>query len=182
MPMRGRSTSAGAGQADSVRMERTSEPRTDAEGELLRGWLQFHREALAANCEGMKGEQLLTQSSPPSTLTLLGLVRHLTEMESHYLVHALTGVDKGFVYCTEDDDEADIEHLDLGMVSASMSRWEDTAAEADGLLSVQPDLSAQVATGWGSVRWHLVKVIQEYARHNGHADIIRERIDGLRGE
>ncbi|MBA3232831.1 MAG: DinB family protein [Propionibacteriales bacterium] len=163
-------------------MERISEPRTDNEGELLRGWLRFHREALASKCEGMTDQQLLTQSSPPSTLTLLGLVRHLTEMESHYLVRALSGVDKGFVYCTDDDDEADIEHLDVSMIGGSMSRWQDTLAEANELLSAQPELSAQVAAGWGSVRWHLLKVIQEYSRHNGHADIIRERIDGLRGE
>ena len=103
-------------------------------------------------------------------------------MESHYLVQALSGVDKGWVYCTDDDDEADIERLDLSMVSGSMSRWQDTVAEADKLLSAESELSAQVAAGWGSVRCHLLKVIQEYARHNGHADIIRERIDGLRGE
>lgn len=53
---------------------------------------------------------------------------------------------------------------------------------ADRLVSAHADLDAQVATGWGSVRWHLVKVLQEYPRHNGHADIIRERIDGSRGE
>ena len=174
-------------------MERISEPRSrrgsvfasfgaDDERELLLGWLRFHREALASKCEGMTDEQLLAQSSPPSTLTLLGLVRHLTEMESHYLVQALSGVDKGWVYCTDDDDEADIERLDLSMVSGSMSRWQDTVAEADKLLSAESELSAQVAAGWGSVRCHLLKVIQEYARHNGHADIIRERIDGLRGE
>lgn len=149
---------------------------------MLRGWLQFHREALAAKCEGMTDEQLLAQSAPPSSLSLLGLVRHLTEMENHYLVHALSGVDKGFVYCTEDDDEADIEHLNLSMVRESMSRWAAKIAEADGLLSAQSDLAAEVAAGWGSVRWHLVKVIQEYARHNGHADVLRERIDGTRGE
>ncbi len=163
-------------------MERISQPRTDDEVELLLGWLHFHRGALAAKCEGMTDQQLLTQSSSPSSLTLLGLIRHLTEMENHYLTHALTGVDRGYVYCTEDDDEADIEHLDVSMVSGSMRKWEEVVAEADDLLTAHRDLSSPVAAGWGSVRWHLVKVIQEYARHNGHADIIRERIDGLRGE
>ena len=163
-------------------MERVAEPKMDAEAELLRGWLQFHRNALAAKCEGMSDEQLVAQSAPPSTLSLLGLVRHLTEMETHYLVHALSGVDRGFVYCTKDDPEADIENLDVGMVRESISRWEEAIGEADLLLTAQPDLDADVATGWGSVRWHLIKVIQEYARHNGHADILRERIDGTRGE
>lgn len=163
-------------------MDRTPEPTADGERELVLGWLNFHRDALAAKCEAMTDEQLVTVSAPPSTLTLLGLVRHLTEMESHYLVHALSGQNRGFNYCTDDDPEADIEHLDVSMVGESMSRWRQEREAADALIARHADLSEPVATGWGSVRWHLLKVLQEYARHNGHADIIRERIDGSRGE
>jgi hypothetical protein len=149
---------------------------------LLLGWLDFHRDALAAKCAGMTDEQLVTASAPPSTLTLLGLVRHLTEMERVYLGHALSGVNNGFNYCTDENEEADIEGLDASMADESMRRWREERAAADALIAGTEDLSAMVATGWNTVRWHLLKVLQEYARHNGHADIIRERIDGARGE
>ena len=163
-------------------MERTPEPESVPERELLLGWLSFHRNALAAKCEGMSDKQLIEQSAPPSTLSLLGLVRHLTEMERHYIGHALSGDDRGFAYCTVEDEEADIENLDVSMVEVSQRNWQDQMRESDALVARYDDLGADGATGWFSVRWSLLKVIQEYARHNGHADIVRERIDGLRGE
>ncbi len=163
-------------------MERTPEPESVPERELLLGWLSFHRDALAAKCEGMSDKQLIEQSAPPSTLSLLGLVRHLTEMERHYIGHALSGDGRGFAYCTDEDEEADIENLDVSMVEVSQRNWQDQMRESDALIARYDDLGADGATGWFSVRWSLLKVIQEYARHNGHADIVRERIDGLRGE
>jgi hypothetical protein len=161
---------------------RTPEPTAADETGLLLGWLQFHRDALAAKCEGLSDEQLVEQSAPPSTLSLLGLVRHLTEMERHYLVRALSGEDLGLHYCTDEDPEADIEGIDAAMVEASMRTWRDEVRAADRLLDRHPDLSATAAGSARAVRWHVVKVLQEYARHNGHADLVRERIDGARGE
>ena len=79
---------------------------------------------------------------------LLGLVRHLTEMERHYLVYALSGQHHGFNYCTEDDGEADIERLDISMVGESMSRWRQERDTADILIAQCADLSEPVATGW----------------------------------
>jgi hypothetical protein len=67
-------------------MERTRQPGDAGERALLTGWLAFHRHALAAKCEGLTEEQLVTVSAPPSDLSLLGLVRHLTEMERVHLV------------------------------------------------------------------------------------------------
>ena len=149
---------------------------------LLLGWLNFHRDALAAKCDGLTPDQLVLASAPPSTLSLLGLVRHLTEMERHYLVHALSGEDRGFHYCTSENPDADIEGIDASMAEDSMRRWHSERADADTLIARCTDPSAPVATGWNTVRWHLLKVIQEYARHNGHADLVRERIDGATGE
>ena len=163
-------------------MDRSPEPASGSERDLLLGWLQFHRHALAAKCEGMTDDQLLDQSAAPSTLSLLGLVRHMTEMERHYLGHALSDDGRGFAYCTDEDEEADIEGLDVSMVPSSQRGWRDQMTETDTLLGRYDDLGVDVATGWFTVRWALLKVIQEYARHNGHADIVRERIDGLRGE
>ena len=162
-------------------MERAPEPEALDEVGAVLGWLDFHRDALAANCEGLTADQLVTASAPPSSLTLLGLVRHLTEIERDYLVNELSGLDGGFVY-TNDDEEADIEGLDASMVDESMARWRDERAAADTVLGGYDDLSALGPSGKYTVRAYVLKVVQEYARHNGHADIIRERIDGTRGE
>jgi hypothetical protein len=106
------------------------EPGDGDERIVLQGWLEFHRSALAAKCAGLDAAQLVTASSPPSNLTVLGLVRHA----------------------------------------------------ADALLRQHPSLDA-IGTGNGrSVRWNLQKLVGEYARHNGHADLLRERIDGSTGE
>lgn len=121
------------------------------------------------------------QSAPPSTLSLLGLVRRMTEMERHYRGDALSGDGRGFLYCAEDE-EGDIDNLDVTMTVYSLRRWREQMAATDMLISRYDDLSADGATGWFSVRWSLLKVIEEYARHNGHADIVRERIDDQRGE
>lgn len=163
-------------------MERAPEPEANDEVGVVVGWLNFHRDALAAKCDGLTDEQLVTASAPPSTLTLLGLVRHLTEIEHDYLVNDLSGENHGVIYCTDDDPEADIENLDASMVADSMERWRRELAAADELIARHRDLSDIAASGKGSVRAYLLKVLQEYARHNGHADIIRERIDGARGE
>jgi hypothetical protein len=162
-------------------MERAPEPEAFDEIGAVTGWLAFHRDALAAKCEGLTAEQLVTASAPPSTLTLLGLVRHLTEIERDYLVNDLSGVDHGCHY-VDDDPDADLENLDVSMVEESVRRWYAERAAADELIARHDDFSAMAATGKASVRAHLLKVVQEYARHNGHADILRERIDGSRGE
>ncbi|MDR2987809.1 MAG: DinB family protein [Nocardiopsaceae bacterium] len=163
-------------------MDRAPEPGNVAERELLLGWLAFHRDALAAKCEGLTPEQLVQTSASPSDLSLLGLIRHMTEMEHVYLVYALGGGTFGLVYCTDDEPDADIVGLSADLVPASMTRWHDERARADQLLSSEQTLDAASSGNKFSVRWNLIKVIQEYARHNGHADLIRERIDGATGE
>jgi hypothetical protein len=163
-------------------VDRAPEPGNVAERELLLGWLAFHRDALAAKCEGLTPEQLVQTSASPSDLSLLGLIRHMTEMEHVYLVYALGGGTFGLVYCTDDEPDADIVGLSADLVPASMTRWHDERARADQLLSSEQTLDAASSGNKFSVRWNLIKVIQEYARHNGHADLIRERIDGATGE
>ena len=163
-------------------MNRAPEPGNAAERGLLLGWLAFHRDALAAKCEGLTDEQLVLASAPPSDLSLLGLVRHMTEMEHAYLVRALAGGEFSRVYCSDEAPDADICDLRPEMVAASMIRWHDERSRADQLLSATGPLGATAAGNRFSVRWNLLKVIGEYARHNGHADLIRERIDGAIGE
>lgn len=163
-------------------MDRAAEPGNLDERELLLGWLAFHRDALCAKCDGLAPEQLVSQSAPPSNLTLLGLVRHMTEMERVYLVRALSGEPLTLVYCTDDDPEADFEGLVPEMATASIERWYSERRAADRLLATVDALDAKSPGNGYSVRWNLLKTTQEYARHNGHADIVRERIDGATGE
>jgi Protein of unknown function (DUF664) len=160
------------------------EPGDGDERIVLQGWLEFHRNALASKCADLDAAQLVTASSPPSNLTLLGLVRHLTEMERVYLVYALGPKrDLNFVYgdYEEGGPEWDFD-VDDSMVDDSFARWELERQAADSLLRQHPSLDA-IGTGNGrSVRWNLNKLVGEYARHNGHADLLRERIDGVTGE
>jgi Protein of unknown function (DUF664) len=157
------------------------QPEDGDELTLLTGWLQFHRSALARKCDGLTDQQLVTASAPPSPLSLLGLVRHLTEMERVYAGWPLTGDGpKTFVYCTDEDEDADIIGLRADLAPDSMRLWHDECAASDDLYAGR---AADEGT-WNnrSVRWNLIKLVQEYARHNGHADLIRERLDGTVGE
>jgi hypothetical protein len=163
-------------------VERVPEPRTADERELLLGWLAFHRNALEAKCDGLRDEQLVLMSAEPSDLSLVGLVRHMTEMEYYYLDHALAGGESVPVYCTDDEPDADLLGLTPEIVAASMDRWRAQRRAVDALLSDVDSLDDRAPGDGFSVRWNLVKTIQEYARHNGHADLLRERIDGATGE
>jgi hypothetical protein len=164
-------------------VERTPEPGDGGEREVLFGWLAFHRDALAAKCAGLSGEQLAAASAEPSDLSLVGLVRHMTEMERVYAVWALGGGGPlQLVYCTDEEPDADIVGVTGDMAEPSVQRWHEERRAADELLTRAESLDAVGAGNRRTGRWNLVKLIQEYARHNGHADLIRERIDGATGE
>lgn len=164
--------------------ERVPEPPDGDERSILIGWLAFHRNALAAKCAGLDSAGLVARSAPPSPLSLLGLVRHLTEMERVYAVWAL-GPDADLQYVwgeyTDDGPEWDID-VDASMAEESMAAWEREKQGADERIQQHSTLDS-VGDGNGrSLRWNLQKLVGEYARHNGHADLIRERIDGQTGE
>lgn len=163
-------------------VDRALEPGNVGERDLLLAWLAFHRDALAYKCDGLSAEQMVSAPASPSDLSLLGLVRHMTEMERVYLVHALAGGEFRFAYCSDATPDADIIGLEPAMSAASMDLWHRERAHADQLLSKARSLDTAAAGNGYSVRWNLIKVIQEYARHNGHADIIRQRVDGATGE
>ena len=160
------------------------DPRDGDERSVLLGWLAFHRAALATKCAGLAAADLVTASSPPSNLTLLGLVRHLTEMERVYLVYALGPPgDLTFVYGDYEDGgpEWDLD-VDDSMADVSMAQWESEKLASDAMLSEYSSLDTIGSGNGRSVRWNLQKLVGEYARHNGHADLLRERIDGATGE
>jgi hypothetical protein len=165
-------------------MERIPEPPDGDERSILLGWLAFHRDALRAKCAGLDAEQLATRSAPPSPLSLLGLVRHLTEMERVYATWALgPAVELEFVWgqYTDGGPEWDID-ADASMAELSMAAWQAEMGTADERFAAHATLDSVGAGNGRSLRWDLQKLVGEYARHNGHADLIRERIDGQTGE
>ncbi len=147
------------------------------------GWLAVHRDALAVKCHGLNDQQLALRSAPPSVLSLLGIVRHMAEMERAYGVWPLGP--KAPLEWVWGDYESEAEHdidCDASMVEESMRAWREEIRKTDEALALHPTLD-EVAEGNGrSVRWNLHKLVGEYARHNGHADLLRERIDGQTGE
>ena len=165
-------------------MERVPQPPDGDERSILIGWLTFQRNALEAKCAGLDAAQLVTRSVPPSPLSLLGLVRHMTEMERVYAVHALgPKADLQLVWGEYTDGGPDWDFdADASMLEESIAAWEREMRLADERINKHTELDSIGAGSGTSLRWNLQKLMGEYARHNGHADLIRERIDGQAGE
>jgi uncharacterized damage-inducible protein DinB len=158
---------------------------TGPELPMLESWLDFHRSTLELKCRGLDDEQVRLAAAEPSPLTLLGLVQHLAEVERNWFQRVLGGLDVPLVF----GDEAGAGYaLDpgrglqeaLGVWRREIARGRELLAgrslEDTGRITGGPMTGAEV-----SVRWVLIHLIEEYARHNGHADILRERIDGSTG-
>jgi uncharacterized damage-inducible protein DinB len=158
-------------------------PRNDDERSTLLAFLEWQRETLERKCEGLDADQLRTRSAPPSSLSLLGLVRHMADVERGWFRRTLAGEEVGDIYSTEDDEDGDFDNVDTADVDEAFATWRDECARADEIVSRR----ALEATGFQrtgrevSMRWILNHMIEEYSRHNGHADLIRERIDGATG-
>jgi hypothetical protein len=152
---------------------------TDEEA-LLLGWLAFFRGTIRRKAAGLSPEELIRQSTPPSRLSLLGIVRHLSEMERVYIHFALRGGELDLRYC-RDDPEADMDGLETADCDPSIAAWAEDCQRSDTLLGVS-DLDDSAPGNGLSVRWNVMKLIGEYARHAGHVDLLRECIDGVTGE
>ena len=165
-------------------MERISPPLTGDERETLRAYLDFHRATLALKCEGLTDEQLRRASMPPSTLSLLGLVRHMAEVERHWFRRVLSGEDLPHLWSDTHDFQAAYDASGSGRAEA-FAAWEAEVAHARRIESAAPSLDVTAyAPGWNeeaSLRMLMLHLIHEYARHNGHADFLREAIDGTTG-
>ena len=169
------------------------DPRTfgNPKGEkaTLREYLGNYRLTLEMKCGGLDAEQLARRSVPPSTLSLLGLVRHLAQVENHWFQRVLQGrVDRPRLFKRDDDRDADLNGAipDPAVVEEAFVAWKAEIAAADEWLDAldEGDLGREVPFDEDtvSVRAVLVHMIEEYARHNGHADLLREQLDGAVGE
>ncbi|KOG16674.1 DinB family protein [Streptomyces viridochromogenes] len=164
------------------------EPSTTAdERTMLEGWLNYHRQTLAWKCEGLTDAQLRTASVEPSELTLMGLVRHMAEVERGWFRQVLMGEDAGPIYFSEEDPDGEFHLTETDTWEEAYATWQ---AEIDkarrnaagfGLDDVSNGRSRRTGEQF-NLRWIITHMIEEYARHNGHADLVRERVDGSTGD
>ncbi len=162
-------------------------PFVAGEREMLESWLDFHRATLLSKCEGLADDQLRSRSVPPSSLSLLGLVRHMAEVERSWFRRSLVGSDIAFLYCSEDNEDGDFDDVGSADVAADFANLRAEVATCREIAAAHGDLDAiakRLRRGAHevSLRWIYVHMIEEYARHNGHADLLRERIDGVTGD
>jgi uncharacterized damage-inducible protein DinB len=163
-------------------VSRLDPPVVAGEREMLESWLDFHRATLLWKCTGLTDEQLKVRACPPSTLSLLGLVRHMNEVEQGWFGRFVG--DHARVYSTDEWLDADFDDLDNADAAADFAAFEQQCARsrerADGRGLDETFVSPRGRDI--SLRWIYVHMIEEYARHNGHADLIREAIDGTVGD
>ncbi|MEU3188255.1 DinB family protein [Streptomyces sp. NPDC006923] len=169
--------------------ERTEPSTVAGEREMLDGWLEYHRETLAVKCSGLDGKQLRETSVPPSDLSLLGLVRHMAEVERSWFRNVLADEKVPPIYYSDDDPDGDFHPGEDDTWDEAYATWQAEVARARELAAPHglDDLGAgprrERTTGEPyNLRWIYIHMIEEYARHNGHADLIRERIDGATGD
>ncbi|WP_419998293.1 DinB family protein [Streptomyces boninensis] len=159
------------------------------ERDALEEWLDFQRDTLALKCAGLTDEQARRPSAEPSTLTLLGLVQHLAEVERNWFRRIFAGEELPPVY-GEDNASGYVlspdRTLDDALATLRAEIAAARAAVADASLDDTGHHLNEMERGYVgddgvALRWILLHMIEEYARHNGHADLIRERIDGAVG-
>ena len=163
---------------------RMGPPSFGTERQMLRGFLDYHRATLAMKCEGLTDVELRQQSMPPSTLSLLGLVRHMAEVERAWFRRVFEDNDAPMVWSKEIDFQAAYD-ASLSTKVEAFAAWE---AEVENSRRVEREAESLDLAGyqprWGeeiSLRMVMVHVLLEYGRHNGHADLLREGIDGTAG-
>ncbi|MER6630534.1 DinB family protein [Streptomyces sp. NPDC000987] len=156
---------------------------TSPDGELatLQDYLTHYRLTLRMKCEGLDAEQMARRSVPPSTMSLLGLVRHLAEVERNWRNWIGDGDPLPKLYGARDAD-FDGAVAEQAVVDAAYVDLAREQAATDAALAAHPDLGERVGRDGIAVRELLVHRIEEYARHCGHADLLRECVDGRVGQ
>ncbi len=165
---------------------RTDGPMTGAARAVLDHWLDLYRDTVLLKIGGLDADQLARRAVPPSALSLIGVVRHLTEVEAYWLrVVLLDEQEVPDYYCTPASQDGDFDdatpatvaadvatyRAELVVTRAHAAAWTDLDAPVRGLRRGQPV----------NLRWILVHLIEEYARHLGHLDLLREAVDGRTG-
>jgi hypothetical protein len=166
-------------------VQRTKIPLTSDERSMLEAWLEYQRATLLAKCAGLSDQQLKLRSCPPSSLSLLGLVRHMTDKERGWFRHGFAGEAVGPVYYSDRWVDADFDDVDNADPVRDFDAYLAELAACRAVVagaSLEDTFVRQRDGRKCSLRWVYQHMIEQYARHNGHADLLRERIDGLRGD
>jgi uncharacterized damage-inducible protein DinB len=174
-------------------MDMAHDPRftggREPEGEraTLLDYLHRYRLTMEMKCSGLEAAQLARRSVPPSTMSLLGLLRHMADVERNWFRRVMARADAPPLYWSEDVSDNDWlgAVADPAVVDDAWRAWRDEVAFAEKFVADSPDLGVTGINGDGTsvpLRSVLVHMIEEYARHCGHADLLRERIDGRVGQ
>jgi hypothetical protein len=158
-------------------------PTIADERTMLDAFLDYHRATLLWKCAGLTDDELRMRTVEPSSLSLIGLVRHMVEVELSWFLRRFRGEDVPPVYCGEGNWDGEFDDVDTADVQADLARYRETldrcrAAAAGAALTDEFQRRDETI----QLRWLYLHMIEEYARHNGHADLLRERIDGAKGE
>jgi uncharacterized damage-inducible protein DinB len=147
---------------------------------MLAGYLAWHRNVLLSRCAGLTGKQLAERSVPPSSLSLLGLIRHMAKVERVWFRLRFAGQSIEPLHIGKD---VDFDEVDPASAADEYDRLVEECRFADETVAGASLDDTFVHNGEVfSVRFLYLHMIQEYARHNGHADLLRERVDGVTGD
>jgi len=155
------------------------------ERNLLEAFLDHHRDTLLLKCAALDADSLARRSQPPSTLSLLGLVRHLADVERNWFQRVLARRDVPGIFWSDASPDGEFDDVDPASAAQDLATYRAEVATArriaagHGLDDVGHHRRLDVDI---SLRWIYLHLIEEYARHNGHADLLREAIDGETGE
>jgi uncharacterized damage-inducible protein DinB len=162
--------------------DRPVAPLVADEKMTLTGFLDHHRATLLWKIEDLTPDQMRTAACPPSDLTLWGLLRHLAEVDRGWF-HDFDGADLPPLYCTEENPDGDLAIPDDADFEADLATFRSVCARSREIVAAHSLDDQQVTPKRTySLRWIVVHLIEEYARHNGHADLLRQAIDGSTGE
>ncbi|MFE7358769.1 DinB family protein [Streptomyces sp. NPDC057543] len=160
-------------------------PGTADERVMLEGWLGWHRETLLTKCAGLEPAQLARTTAEPSNLILLGLVRHMAEIERWWFRRSFAGEPIGDVFAGPHDGDEGIEGVDAAYAERDFAAYRAEVEACDAAVAgrgLDETFRSKTRGRLVSLRWVYLAMIQEYARHNGHADLLRARTDGATGD
>ena len=164
--------------------ERQENLPADTERESLERYLDWHRETLLWKCGGLTGEQLASRPLPSTTLSLLGLVRHMALVERWWFrINFLGQKSLEKLYSTDEDPDGDFDNGTADSAEADFAVFDEEvrlARQACARRGLDEMFEGRRHTL--TLRWVYLHMIEEYARHLGHADLLREAIDGAKGE
>jgi uncharacterized damage-inducible protein DinB len=165
---------------------RTDGPMTGGERAVLDHWIELYRDTVLLKIAGLDAEQLARRAVAPSSMSLIGIVRHLTEVEAYWLrVVLLDEQDVPDYYCTATNQDGDFDDADARTAAADVAAYQAEVRLTRARAAAWTDLDVPVRGlrrgKQVNLRWILTHLIEEYARHLGHMDLLREAVDGRTG-